>query len=88
VKSRILRLRSGTGRSQPGEQQEDYRQSFHCDIFVKREWRASQNKLRTLMLLKSRSNLKRGVRVLVALPNNASIKTAYYFVLLQRRHAE
>ena len=62
VKSRILRLRSGTGRSQPGEQQEDYRQSFHCDIFVKREWRASQNKLRTLMLLKSRSNLKRGVR--------------------------
>jgi hypothetical protein len=44
VKDRILRLRGGTGRSQPGEQREDHRQLFHCDIFVKREWRASQNK--------------------------------------------
>src|SRR5512143_3179708 len=44
VKDRILRLRGGTDRSQAGEQREDHRQSFHCDIVVKREWRASQNK--------------------------------------------
>jgi hypothetical protein len=44
VKNRILRAHSGTGHSQPGEQREDHGQSFHCDIFVKREWRASQNK--------------------------------------------
>ncbi len=44
VKNRILRARNGAGRSQPGEQREDHRQSFHRDIFIKREWRASQNK--------------------------------------------
>jgi hypothetical protein len=44
VKGWILRVRSWTGRNQPGEQREDRGQSFHCDIFVKREWRASQNK--------------------------------------------
>jgi hypothetical protein len=44
MKDRILRLRGGTGCSQAGEQRQDHGQSFHCDIFVKREWRASQNK--------------------------------------------
>jgi hypothetical protein len=44
VKDWILRPCGGTGCSQPGEQREDHRQSFHREIFVKREWRASQNK--------------------------------------------
>jgi hypothetical protein len=44
VKNRILRARSVTGHSQPGEQREDHGQSFHCNVFVKREWRASQSK--------------------------------------------
>ena len=43
VKNRILRARSVTGHSQPGEQREDHEQSFHCDIFVKREWRAGRD---------------------------------------------
>ena len=44
VKNRILRTRSGASRSQPGEQREDRQQSFHRDTFLKREWRARQNK--------------------------------------------
>ena len=43
VKDWILRPCGGTGRSQPGEQREDHRQSFHRDIFVKREWRAGRD---------------------------------------------
>jgi hypothetical protein len=43
VKNWILRTRSGTGRSQPGEQREDHRQPFHRDIFVKRKWRAGRD---------------------------------------------
>jgi len=43
VKNRILRARNGTGHSQPGEQRVDHGQSFHCDIFVKREWRAGRD---------------------------------------------